>query len=43
MVLPLAAADEPHRFFIKLYQRTAAQVDLSGKRVLEVSCGHGGA
>jgi ubiquinone/menaquinone biosynthesis C-methylase UbiE len=42
MALPLAASDEPHRFFIQLYHRTASQVDLSGKRVLEVSCGHGG-
>ncbi|MGH3563345.1 MAG: phthiotriol/phenolphthiotriol dimycocerosates methyltransferase [Mycobacterium sp.] len=42
MTLPLAASDEPHRFFIQLYHRTATQVDLSGKRVLEVSCGHGG-
>jgi SAM-dependent methyltransferase len=42
MALPLAASDEPHRFFIQLYHRTATQVDLSGKRVLEVSCGHGG-
>lgn len=42
MGLPLAASDEPHRFFIQLYHRTAAQVDLRGRRVLEVSCGHGG-
>jgi ubiquinone/menaquinone biosynthesis C-methylase UbiE len=42
MAVPLAASDEPHRFFIQLYHRTATQVDLSGKRVLEVSCGHGG-
>lgn len=42
MDLPLAASDEPHRYFIQLYHRAAAQVDLSGKRVLEVSCGHGG-
>jgi ubiquinone/menaquinone biosynthesis C-methylase UbiE len=42
MALPLAASDEPSRFCIQLYDRTAAQVDLSGKRVLEVSCGHGG-
>ncbi len=34
--------DEPHRFFVQLYHRTAAQVDLSDKRVLEASCGHGG-
>ena len=42
MAVPLSASDEPHRFFIQLYHRTATQVDLSGKRVLEVSCGHGG-
>jgi ubiquinone/menaquinone biosynthesis C-methylase UbiE len=42
MALPLEASDEPHRYFIQLYHRTAAQVDLSGKQVLEVSCGHGG-
>jgi SAM-dependent methyltransferase len=42
MGLPLAASDEPYRYFIQLYHRTAAQVDLTGKRVLEVSCGHGG-
>ena len=42
MALPLAASDEPNRFCIQLYHRTATQVDLSGKRVLEVGCGHGG-
>jgi ubiquinone/menaquinone biosynthesis C-methylase UbiE len=42
MALPLAASDEPDRFGIQLYHRTATQVDLTGKRVLEVSCGHGG-
>lgn len=42
MALPLAASDEPDRFPIQLYHRTAAQVDLAGKKVLEVSCGHGG-
>jgi len=42
MALPLAESDEPHRFFIQLYHRAATQVDLSGKRVLEASCGHGG-
>jgi hypothetical protein len=40
MALPLAASDEP-RFCIQLYHRTATQVDLRGKQVLEVSCGHG--
>jgi ubiquinone/menaquinone biosynthesis C-methylase UbiE len=42
MALPLAESDEPNRFWIQLYHRTATQADLSSKRVLEVSCGHGG-
>jgi ubiquinone/menaquinone biosynthesis C-methylase UbiE len=42
MGLPLSVSDEPNRFFIQLYHRTATQTDLSGKDVLEVSCGHGG-
>lgn len=42
MALPLAATDEPDRYPIQLYHRTANQVDLVGKDVLEVSCGHGG-
>jgi ubiquinone/menaquinone biosynthesis C-methylase UbiE len=42
MTLPLEGADEPNRFPIQLYHRTATQVDLKGKKVLEVSCGHGG-
>ncbi len=42
MALPLSASDEPDRFPIQLYHRTATQVDLRGKKVLEVSCGHGG-
>src|SRR6476469_3955407 len=42
MGLPLAASDEPNRYCIQLYHRTATQADLSGKQVLEVSCGHGG-
>jgi ubiquinone/menaquinone biosynthesis C-methylase UbiE len=40
--IALDESDEPHRFFIQLYHRTATQVDISGKKVLEVSCGHGG-
>ncbi|SEH65961.1 Methyltransferase domain-containing protein [Mycolicibacterium rutilum] len=43
MNLPLDPADEPERIGIQLYHRVAAQEDLAGKRVLEVSCGHGGA
>jgi ubiquinone/menaquinone biosynthesis C-methylase UbiE len=42
MALPLAVFEEPDRFPIQLYHRTATQVDLAGKKVLEVSCGHGG-
>ena len=42
LALPLEPSDEPSRFCIQLYHQTATQVDLSGKRVLEVGCGHGG-
>ena len=40
--IPLAASDEPNRACIQLYHHVATQIDLRGKRVLEVSCGHGG-
>jgi ubiquinone/menaquinone biosynthesis C-methylase UbiE len=42
MGIPLAAADEPNRACIQLYHHVATQVELRGKTVLEVSCGHGG-
>jgi ubiquinone/menaquinone biosynthesis C-methylase UbiE len=42
MALRLGSSDEPDRFPIQLYHRTATQVDLAGKEILEVSCGHGG-
>jgi ubiquinone/menaquinone biosynthesis C-methylase UbiE len=42
MALPLSASDEPDRYSIQLYHTTATQVPLEGKKVLEVSCGHGG-
>jgi len=42
MALPLSASDEPDRYYIQLYHTVATQVDLEGKKVLEVSCGHGG-
>lgn len=42
MGVPLSASDEHDRYFMQLYHRTATQVDLNGKRVLEVGCGHGG-
>lgn len=40
--LPLEPEDEPNRTCIQLYHHVASQVDLRGKSVLEVSCGHGG-
>jgi SAM-dependent methyltransferase len=40
--LPLSPADEPNRACIQLYHHVAAQAELRGKKVLEVSCGHGG-
>lgn len=42
MGLPLDPSDEKNRYCIQLYHRTATQADLAGKKVLEVSCGHGG-
>ena len=42
MAIPLAPADEPNRACIQLYHHVATQVDLRGKKILEVSCGHGG-
>lgn len=42
MDLPLKESDEGDRYCIQLYHVTASQVDLAGKRVLEVSCGAGG-
>jgi ubiquinone/menaquinone biosynthesis C-methylase UbiE len=40
--IALDPADEPNRACIQLYHHVATQVELKGKRVLEVSCGHGG-
>ena len=40
--LALAPEDEPNRACIQLYHHVASQVELRGKEVLEVSCGHGG-
>jgi len=40
--VPLAPGDEPNRACIQLYHHVASPVDLRGKDVLEVSCGHGG-
>ncbi|KKC04825.1 SAM-dependent methyltransferase [Mycobacterium nebraskense] len=42
MGVPLSPSDEPNRFFIQLYHRTATQVEINDKQVLEVGCGHGG-
>jgi ubiquinone/menaquinone biosynthesis C-methylase UbiE len=40
--IPLGESDEPNRYSIQLYHQTATQADLSGKKVLECSSGHGG-
>ena len=40
--IPLQPGDEPNRACIQLYHHVATQVELRGKNVLEVSCGHGG-
>jgi ubiquinone/menaquinone biosynthesis C-methylase UbiE len=40
--LALTESDEANRYCIQLYHVTASQVDLTGKKVLEVSCGAGG-
>jgi ubiquinone/menaquinone biosynthesis C-methylase UbiE len=40
--IPLGESDEPNRYSIQLYHQTATQVDLTGKKVLECSSGHGG-
>ena len=42
MGVALAASDERDRYPIQLYHRLATEAALSGKKVLEVSCGHGG-
>jgi SAM-dependent methyltransferase len=42
MGIALPAADESNRACVQLYHHVASQVALSGKDVLEVSCGHGG-
>jgi SAM-dependent methyltransferase len=40
--IPLAPGDEPNRACIQLYHHVVTQMELRGKNVLEVSCGHGG-
>lgn len=42
MGLSLPSEDEENRYGIQLYHRTATQIDLTGLKVLEPSCGHGG-
>ena len=42
VAIALASGDEPDRACIQLYHHVATQVELRGKNVLEVSCGHGG-
>jgi ubiquinone/menaquinone biosynthesis C-methylase UbiE len=38
----LGPSDEPNRGCIQLYHHVGMQAELGGKRILEVSCGHGG-
>lgn len=40
--LPLTPEDEANRACIQLYHHVASQVELRGRDILEVSCGHGG-
>jgi SAM-dependent methyltransferase len=40
--LPLSTEDEPNRACIQLYHHVATQREIAGKKVLEISCGHGG-
>ena len=42
MNIPLSPEDEPDRACIQLYHHVASQIELGGKDILEVSCGHGG-
>ena len=42
MAIPLSPADEADRACVQLYHHVGAMSDLRGKKVLEVSCGHGG-
>ena len=42
MAIPLASSDALNRACIQLYHHVATQADLRGKKVLEISCGHGG-
>ncbi|MEO8064577.1 MAG: class I SAM-dependent methyltransferase [Pseudomonadota bacterium] len=38
----LAGSSEPERFCLQLYRHLLGDIDLTGKRVVEVSCGRGG-
>ena len=40
--LPLAKADEVHRYAIQLYEHVVSGVNLKDARVLEIGCGRGG-
>ncbi len=42
MAVPMDGSDEKNRCCAQLYHHVAALRDLTGKKVLEVSCGHGG-
>lgn len=42
MAIHLDASDEPDRYPVQFYHSLALDTDLTGKDVLEISCGHGG-
>jgi ubiquinone/menaquinone biosynthesis C-methylase UbiE len=42
MGIRLSPTEEPNRACVQLYHHVASQVPLAGKKILEVSCGHGG-
>jgi len=42
MGIPLAPEDERDRACVQLYHQVGVQAELRGRKVLEVSCGHGG-
>jgi SAM-dependent methyltransferase len=42
MAISLTPAEEPNRACVQLYHHVASQVPLGAKKILEVSCGHGG-
>lgn len=42
LMAELAASPEPERYCLQLYRHLLGDIDLAGRRVVEVSCGRGG-